>query len=86
MTTPGVLVLVRMTVPREVEEEVRFVSDLLLGETRSLKRGEGGNELRETSSSQVDLRRGAEGPKACEAPLVANQAGKWGEACLPIET
>jgi len=86
VSVPGVHVLVRRTVPSEVEEEVRFVDDLLLGKARSPKRGEGGDDLQEASRCWVDFWGGTDKPKACEAPLVADQAGERGDPCLSVET
>jgi len=73
VTVPEVLVLVRRTVPREVEEEVRLVGDLLLGKGRSLRCGEGGNDPREAGRGWVNLWGGTDEPKACEATLVATK-------------
>jgi len=52
---PVVPLLVRRTVPREVEEEVWFISDLFLGKVRRPKGGECRDELREMSCSWVDF-------------------------------
>ena len=83
---PRVLRLVWRTVPRKVEEEVGVVGGLFLWEALSTEGGEGGTMSRKPCGTFVDLRRGTNEPEACEAAVVANQTGKRGEACLPVET